>query len=174
VAGPPAFVRKNRNNMPHIHDKIDFTVSVYIVCNDKVLLRYHDKARQWLAPGGHIELDEDPTETVIKEVQEEVGLKVEIVADEVKQFKGPAGVDLGLNLPLPLAINRHRMNENHEHVDFIYAAKSNSMDINPAEGEMVDPENFRWVTKDELLNMNDVFDSVKYYASLALQKVLNN
>gem|GEM_PF-3590645 len=29
--------------MAHIHEKIDFTVEAIIVCNDKVLLRLHEK-----------------------------------------------------------------------------------------------------------------------------------
>lgn len=160
--------------MPHIHDKIDFTVSVYIVCGDKVLIRYHDKAHQWIVPGGHIELDEDPSQTVIKEVKEEVGLDIQIVADEVEQFSSPPGVDLGKMLPLPMAINRHRMSPDHEHIDFVYAAKSDSMEIAPEEGEMNNPDHFRWATAEELQAMEDVFATTKYYGLTALKKVRNN
>ncbi len=46
--------------MSHIHEKIDFTVDVFVVHENKVLLRMHDKYHLWLAPGGHIELHEDP------------------------------------------------------------------------------------------------------------------
>ena len=48
--------------MPHIHEKIDFTVEVFIVHKDTVLLRMHDKVKKWLGPGGHIELHEDPSD----------------------------------------------------------------------------------------------------------------
>jgi len=54
--------------MPHIHDKIDFTVEVFIVHNNKVLLRKHDKYKIWLSVGGHIELNEDPNQAAIRDV----------------------------------------------------------------------------------------------------------
>ncbi len=64
--------------MPHIHEKIDFTVEVFIVFENKVLLRKHDKYKKWLSVGGHIELNEDPIQAALREVKEEVGLDVEI------------------------------------------------------------------------------------------------
>jgi 8-oxo-dGTP pyrophosphatase MutT (NUDIX family) len=158
--------------MPHIHDKIDFTASAYIVCRDKVLLRFHEKIKLWLAPGGHIELDEDPVETVVKEAKEEVGLDIKIVADPVMQFNSEDH-DYGRNLQIPMFINRHRINPNHEHIDLIYAAETNTMDINPAEGEASDPNFFRWVTKEQLDQLEDVHESVKFYATTALNKVQN-
>ena len=61
--------------MPHIHNKIDFTVEVFIVYDNKVLLRKHDKYGMWLSVGGHIELDEDSNQAALREVKEEVGLE---------------------------------------------------------------------------------------------------
>ena len=58
--------------MAHIHEEIDFTASVLIVHKNKVLLRKHEKYNIWLGPGGHIELNEDPNETAVKEAKEEV------------------------------------------------------------------------------------------------------
>ena len=66
--------------MPHIHEKIDFTVEVFIVYKNKVLLRMHDKVKKWLGPGGHIELHEDPWKP-LREVKEEVGLTVELIGE---------------------------------------------------------------------------------------------
>ena len=60
--------------MPHVHEKIDFTASVFIVNGDAVLLGKHEKFHRWLQPGGHIELDEDPNEAALREVKEETGL----------------------------------------------------------------------------------------------------
>lgn len=159
--------------MPHIHDKIDFTASAYIVCGDKVLLRLHDKYHKWLVPGGHIELDQDPIETVIKEVKEEVGLDIRIVADPVKSFPEDSSEDHGVDLQLPIFINRHRVNPTHEHLDFIYAAETDSMEIKPEDGEAADPESFRWMTAEELEQATDISPNVKYHALTALKKVQN-
>ena len=59
--------------MAHIHEKIYFTVEVFVVYGNKVLLRKHDKYGIWLSVGGHIELDEDPNQAALREVREEVG-----------------------------------------------------------------------------------------------------
>ena len=72
--------------MAHIHEKIDFTADVFVVHKDKVLIRTHDKYDLWLAVGGHIELDEDPNQSAIREVKEEVGLDVELVGN-LPKFK---------------------------------------------------------------------------------------
>lgn len=54
--------------MPHIHEKIDFTVQAFVVHKNKVLLRKHDKHGVWVGVGGHIELDENPNEAILREV----------------------------------------------------------------------------------------------------------
>lgn len=47
--------------------------------NKKVLLMYNKKLNKWLQPGGHIEYDELPTETAIRETKEETGVNIKIV-----------------------------------------------------------------------------------------------
>ena len=60
--------------MSHIHPNgTDFVAEVYIVHNNKVLLRLHDKYKIWLAPGGHVEQDgvyEEPNSAGLREVLE--------------------------------------------------------------------------------------------------------
>ena len=46
--------------MAHLHEKIDFTVAIFVVHDGRVLLIHHRKLDQWLPLGGHIELEEDP------------------------------------------------------------------------------------------------------------------
>ena len=50
-------------------------VSYFVVfdeVNNKILLVDHKKAELWLPPGGHVEIDEDPADTVIRECMEEL------------------------------------------------------------------------------------------------------
>ena len=68
--------------MAHIHELIDFTIAAYIVFENKVLLIHHKKLERWLPIGGHIELDETPEDALYREIQEECGLKVEIMSDK--------------------------------------------------------------------------------------------
>ena len=53
--------------MPHIHDKIDFTVAIFVVQQAKVLLVHHRALNKWLPLGGHIELDEDPEQAALRD-----------------------------------------------------------------------------------------------------------
>ena len=59
-----------------------FTSSALIVHNEKVLLVYHKKLDVWLYPGGHVEENENPDETLVREVKEETGLEVEIISNK--------------------------------------------------------------------------------------------
>src|SRR3989344_1598472 len=106
--------------MPHIHEKIDFTVEVFIVYKDKVLLRMHDKHKIWLSIGGHIELNEDPIEAAVREVKEEVGLEVEIVGHK-PSIKDESDYK---HLLAPKYLDSHYVNDVHQHVVFVYFAKA--------------------------------------------------
>jgi 8-oxo-dGTP diphosphatase len=44
-----------------------------VVDGDSILLVDHKNARLWLPPGGHVEQDEHPRETVAREIREELG-----------------------------------------------------------------------------------------------------
>jgi 8-oxo-dGTP pyrophosphatase MutT (NUDIX family) len=44
---------------------------------DRLLLARHSNAGVWLAPGGAVEPDENPTDALVREVWEETGLHVE-------------------------------------------------------------------------------------------------
>ena len=149
--------------MPHIHDKIDFSVDVFIVNKNRVLLRLHDKLKIWLAPGGHIELYEDPIEAAHREVKEEVGLDIELIGGAKL---GSASGDL---LP-PIALNRHHITPTHEHISFVYFGISQTDKISPTlESDRSDE--CRWCTREELLRM-DIRHNTKQYAVAALDMLV--
>jgi 8-oxo-dGTP pyrophosphatase MutT (NUDIX family) len=149
--------------MPHIHEKIDFVADAYIVNNGRVLLRKHDKYKIWLPVGGHIELDEDPPQAAIREAKEEVGLDIELVpATPIENFEDPK------ELPPPRFMNRHRINDVHEHIVFVYFARSKSSDVLQGNTEISD--DIRWLTAKELDDPAlGISDRVKYYAHAALK-----
>jgi 8-oxo-dGTP pyrophosphatase MutT (NUDIX family) len=152
--------------MPHIHEKIDFTASAFVVYKNTVLLRRHDKyAIGWLGVGGHIELNEDPTEAVIREVREEVGLNVKLVG--TPQVFNDASDEKDL-IP-PRFLNRHRINATHEHVDLVYFAIADTNIIK--QGEKEQSEEIRWFSKEELSDpIVKINDRVRYYALKALEE----
>ena len=152
--------------MPHIHEKIDFTVEVFIVYKDKVLLRMHDKYKKWLSVGGHIELDEDPNQAAHREVKEEVGLDIELIGNPKLFTEGDHTEEL---IP-PIALNRHKTNrDGHEHITFVYFARTDSTQIK-ALYEEDKSEECRWCTLQELVEM-DLWENVRKYAMNALERL---
>ena len=96
-----------------------FTSTGFVVHDGHVLLHWHPKVKAWLPPGGHIEENEDPVQAVLREVQEETGLEVEVV---------PTGSGLDLDYPTevhpPYTIMVEDIHDPiqgfHRHIDMIY------------------------------------------------------
>src|ERR1039458_3925150 len=104
--------------MAHIHEKIDFTVAIFVVYDGRILLIHHRKLDKWLPLGGHIELDEDPEQTALREAKEESGLDVELLGER------PPTTSPGTRaLIAPRFLDIHRINETHEHIGMIIWAR---------------------------------------------------
>ncbi len=148
--------------MPHIHEKIDFTADVFIVYQDKVLLRLHDKYKIWLGVGGHIELDEDPIQAALREVKEEVGLDVVLISKEVV----PQHEENRIILMSPRYLDRHPISPTHEHISFVYYGKTENDTIVPEKPT----DEWLWLNAEELEKM-DIQPTIKFYASQALKEL---
>ncbi|KXK27053.1 MAG: dihydroneopterin triphosphate pyrophosphatase [candidate division WS6 bacterium OLB20] len=148
--------------MPHIHDHIDFTVATFVVFDSTVLLRYHDKYDFWGVPSGHIELDEDPAQAALRECLEESGLTVTLYNPRPSLL----GSNQSSEVIPPLYVNRHRISDTHEHVEFIYFASSETDAVDPRE-ESDRSEQFVWVDAQALKEM-DLKDDIRFYAQQAL------
>ncbi len=153
--------------MPHIHEKIDFTAEVFIVYQDKVLLRQHDKYKKWLSVGGHIELDEDPNQAAVREVKEEVGLEVKLHTPPSYQPINDQGYK---ELIPPEFMNIHRINDAHQHISLVYFATSETDQLILSETEVSD--GCKWFTKEELADPSyGISEIIQKYARTALQKL---
>jgi len=155
--------------MAHIHEKIDFTVEAIIVCNDKVLLRLHEKYHIRLSIGWHIELDEDPVQATYREVLEEVGLQIKVITPQ--QYSPHQYEDFAELIP-PFFLNRHRISESHEHVTMTYIATTESDVINIGEWEA--DVACKWLGIDELKDPQyNIKPSLITNASYAINFVSN-
>ena len=134
---------------------------------DKVLLHWHNKVKTWLPPGGHVEKNETPVDTVIRETFEETGIKIklcnfnssvsEITFTGVEEIIAPYTILLeSINDP---------ENGEHIHIDMIYFSESlNISDLK---------DGWFWATENDLkgnvnLNFNNsnnekIQDDVKYF-----------
>jgi 8-oxo-dGTP pyrophosphatase MutT (NUDIX family) len=114
----------------------DFTVAVFVVNNNRVLLHRHKKLQLWLPPGGHIEPHELPDDAAIRETLEETGVPIRLLGydDYVESFGEPR------RLCRPAGIQLESIGPGHEHIDLIYFAV----------GEPVEPlPEFRWYAPSE-------------------------
>ncbi len=146
--------------MAHIHEKIDFTASVYIVRDGKVLLHWHKKHTRWMQPGGHIELDEDPNQAAIRETKEETGFDIELIGSPQSSIPIGDGSDI---IP-PRFLNRHHATDTHEHIDCTYFAR-----IRGGEEKAEDGSELRWFTKEEIeKNEIGLYEANRAYALAAL------
>ena len=159
--------------MAHYNYYLDLCVDTYVVNGNAVLIRLHEKYNNWGSPGGHVDPGEDANEAALREVWEEAGLRVELV--------GPKGwiksdTETNRDLVPPIFMNRHKINDVHDHSAFVFAARSNTRDINPQTTEDQGAKaECRWVTQTELDNLLKTDPRMRVevhkYASEALKLV---
>ena len=97
----------------------DFTVAVFVVHHQHVLLHPHPKVGLWLPPGGHIDAPELPDEAAVREVREEAGIEIALIGERGVEIEGP---DMPLQLVRPEGIQLETIAPDHQHIDLIYFA----------------------------------------------------
>lgn len=148
--------------MPHIHHLYDFTITAFITYQDKVLFVHHPRYGKWIAPGGHIELNEDPEQALIREIEEETGLKTEIISTK----PSIPGSSRKL-LPTPEFMDVHEANAPHQHISFVYFAKALSDSFVLSDEHLA----MKWFSQDDLASIEYNLDPVDvFYAKKALEQ----
>jgi 8-oxo-dGTP pyrophosphatase MutT (NUDIX family) len=150
--------------MAHIHDKIDFTVAIFIVHQGKVLVIHHRKLNKWLPVGGHIELDEDPEQAALREAREESGLEVELIGERPPTTSPGTRALIG-----PRFLDIHRISDSHEHIGMIYWAKPKGGKLALAGEEHHD---IRWCSGEDLEGLlPPMSQAVKWYCRKAIEEI---
>ena len=162
--------------MAHLHEKIDFTVAIFVVHQRQVLLIHHRNLNQWLPLGGHIELDEDPEQAALREAKEESGLVVELLGER------PPTTSPGTRaLIAPRFLDIHRINETHEHIGLIYWARPAApaghqaprgrASANPVLAT-AEHHDIRWCSAGEFDKLSPpMSDAVKWYCRKAIEEI---
>lgn len=104
--------------------KKHFTASAVIIEQLHILLIHHKRIGAWLPPGGHLEENEFPHQTAIRETKEETGLDISIISSSVPDTKDVEA----FFLPEPLTIHAVKAAEAKGifyHIDIAYLAKIN-------------------------------------------------
>lgn len=122
----------------------------------------------WITPGGHVELDEVPEDTALREVQEEVGLDVTLWSGNKEQVSPPTDDPSYRELIPPYFMNVHAIPPDHRHMSLAYFASASS-------DKIVEPDTHeksggcRWLTREELIADQEVDAATKHYALKALE-----
>lgn len=148
--------------MAHIHELIDFVVSIHIIYQDKILMIHHKKLERWLPIGGHVELNEDPEQAVYREAKEESGLDIEIIGHKLN-FVSP-----GTKFLIPPAyMDIHDIPGNHKHIGLVYFARATTDQVTLAPEEHHD---IRWLSEAELEDPEYALSpALLFYAKQAIQ-----
>jgi 8-oxo-dGTP pyrophosphatase MutT (NUDIX family) len=123
----------------------DFTVAVFVVHRQHVILHQHRRLGIWLPPGGHIEIGELPEEAAIREVMEEAGIEIELVGERGLQHDYPGQPR---QLIRPEGIQLESIGPDHEHIDLIYFARPRT------DSDAMPPliDGMAWVSEHDLVN----------------------
>lgn len=137
----------------------EFLSTVFVVNNGKVLMTWNNKVNNWIPIGGHIEPNELPCASVIREAKEESGLDIELVC--------PFDKSKTANLVQPVHIHLDHIREDHKHINLIYFGV-----VKDGKCFEVDDEGkeLRWFTKEEL-QKEDLISGVKEWAVEALNQL---
>lgn len=142
-----------------------FTVSVFVVCEDKVLLHLHKKAKKILPLGGHIEVNESPEEACIREVKEEAGLNISLYNKIDKNLKEACDLSGEKLLINPIHSVFGKVGKDHYHMDFVYYGISESFDCVPGD---LESKVLKWYSKEDLKMADNIQSNILIMANEAL------
>jgi 8-oxo-dGTP pyrophosphatase MutT (NUDIX family) len=150
--------------MPHLNFYLDFTIAVFIVQQDRVLMVHHRGLQRWLPVGGHIDPGEDPISAVHREAREESGLAIELLLEQPL----PELPDVKV-LPPPVYMDIHPIEGQHAHLGMVYFARPVGGEVTLAAAEH---HAIRWYTREEIEHTpaSEMPVNVKFYALEALRR----
>ncbi|MFH0869881.1 MAG: NUDIX domain-containing protein [archaeon] len=136
----------------------EFVSTVFVVKDGKVLLTWNKKVNNWIPIGGHIEKDELPCGSVIREAKEESGLDIEVVC--------PSDKSKTANLVQPAHVHLDKIRPDHEHINLTYfgiVKGGKCLELDDEGKEL------RWFSRDDL-DKEKLMPSVKEWAVEALNR----
>ena len=127
-----------------------FCASAFVInpVDKKILLVHHSGFNRWVQPGGHIDDDEVPEETAVREVYEETGIRVKLLGQRFPRED---------DFIRPLGIQKNRGKNGDIHIDITYVAVPLSLDEIEDDDEV---DKFNWFSREELDDL-EVFEDIK-------------
>lgn len=139
----------------------EFCASAFVInpVDKKILLCHHRKFNRWVQPGGHIENNELPEETAMRETYEETGVRIKLLGERFPRED---------DFIRPLGIQRNRGKDGSLHVDITYAAIPLSQDNVLGDDEI---DHCAWFSKEELEDI-EVFPDIKITYEYILRNIM--
>ncbi|HEY0582453.1 MAG TPA: NUDIX domain-containing protein [Chloroflexota bacterium] len=144
-----------------------FTVAVFVVHDQRVLLHFHRKLARWLPPGGHIEDNELPDDAAVREVLEETGIRARLVGSHGLPIDAPR------QLVIPAGVQVETISTDHEHIDLVYFAVPDPPDdVQAAEVDprLAESDQVGWYRPSELARLG-ADDEIQQWARRALDAI---
>ena len=141
-----------------------FVATGYVVREGKTLLLFHKKLKMWLPPGGHIDEGEIPEEALRREIREETGLEVDILAPRRSPDPADGKVEF---LHVPNHMQLEHIPNHPRHIDLIYfcRAKDGTAVISPDEHDQL-----RWHSLEDLKGAH-LSEEVRQTGTLAIRHI---
>lgn len=140
----------------------EFISTVFVVNSGRVLMTWNNKVHNWIPIGGHIEPNELPCDSVIREAKEESGLDIKLIS--------PSPQPESANLVQPAHIHLDHIADDHKHINLIYFAIIKGGECRSTDDE---GKELRWFSKEEL-EKEDLIPNVKEWATKALVYLVEN
>jgi 8-oxo-dGTP pyrophosphatase MutT (NUDIX family) len=139
----------------------EFVSTVYVVDKNKVLLTWNRKANNWVPIGGHVDKNQLPCFSVIREAKEESNLDIEIISLNKRASD---------NIDQPVSLHLDHVKPDHKHINLTYFAKIKS---ESPECLKIDDEGkeLRWFSKEDLENDSTLLPNVKEYGLEAIKSL---
>jgi len=139
----------------------EFCASAFVVnpADKKILLCHHRGFNRWVQPGGHIEHNELPEETAMRETYEETGVRIKLLGERFPRED---------DFIRPLGIQRNRGKDGSLHVDITYVGIPLSQDNVIGDDEI---DRCAWFDREELEDI-EVFPDIKITYEYILRNVI--